>query len=89
MNENILPYMYLLGPALFNLIYASIRIYNKRHEHATRVGDYGFSIIKNIRIFNESMDRDNKKVILILINFALVFSILLPGIVFLVGKVYC
>jgi hypothetical protein len=80
--------MYLLGPALFNLIYVAIRIYNKKYECAVHAGDYGFSIIKNVRFFNDSMDRDNKKSVRVIIDAALVFSVLLPGFVFLVSKVY-
>jgi hypothetical protein len=87
MNENILPYMYLFGPALFNIIYVVIRIYNKKHKCAITVGDYGFSIIRNIRFFNDSMDRNNKKVLRIIIDVVLVFSILFPLFVFFINKV--
>lgn len=88
MSENILPYMYLLGPALFNLVYAGIRIFNKKQGFPPHVSNYGFSILRNVRYFNDFMDRDKKKPVRVIVDLVLVFSFLLPGFVFLVSKVY-
>lgn len=87
MNETLLPYMYLLGPAVFNMLYLAIRIYNKKKGESVHVGDYGFSIMRNVELFNASLDGKNKKAARIAINAVLIFSLALPVFVFIGSKI--